>query len=283
ARDDDLAPLGERREREEDGRGVVVDDEGRLGAGQAAQDGRDVVLPRAAPSAREVVLEVRVAPTDLGHPFERRARERRAAEVRVHDHAGGVQHAAEPEAAHRGELVDRAGRDVPRFAAGPDRLPRPLESRPGRLDGETVRCPGEPRVAQQLVHRRQVPELHDRSLGRYTRSAVPGLLQGGRRRRHRTSALVWLVVPALIAAGLAGSWQLLKGGGGPAVAIAAKPQPRRQPQPQRTPAPRAAQSAAEPLLVSGPTRLRLAGPLLSAKGGVLIDAGTGAVLWARYP
>jgi D-alanyl-D-alanine carboxypeptidase (penicillin-binding protein 5/6) len=88
------------------------------------------------------------------------------------------------------------------------------------------------------------------------------------------------VVPALIAAGLAGSWQLLKGGGGPAVAVAAKPKA----QPKRAPAPRAAKKpAAEPLLVAGPTRLRLAGPALTARGGVLIDAGTGAVLWARYP
>jgi D-alanyl-D-alanine carboxypeptidase (penicillin-binding protein 5/6) len=90
------------------------------------------------------------------------------------------------------------------------------------------------------------------------------------------------VVPALIAAGLAGSRELLKGGGGPAVASAAKP--KAQAKPKRAPAPAVAkQPAAQPLLVAGGTRLRLAGPVLNAKGGVLIDAGTGAVLWERYP
>ena len=48
ARDDDLAALRERGEREQHRRRVVVDDERGLGAGQPAQDRRDVVLARAA-------------------------------------------------------------------------------------------------------------------------------------------------------------------------------------------------------------------------------------------
>ena len=61
ARDDHLASLGERGEREQDRGGVVVDDERRLGAGQPAQDRGDVILPRAARAVAQVELEVRVA------------------------------------------------------------------------------------------------------------------------------------------------------------------------------------------------------------------------------
>ena len=61
ARDEHLAPLGQRGEREQHRGGVVVDDERRLGAGQPAKQRREVVLARAARAGREVVLEVRVA------------------------------------------------------------------------------------------------------------------------------------------------------------------------------------------------------------------------------
>ena len=82
ARDDDLAALGERGEREQERGGVVVDDDRRLGAGQPPQQRSEVVLTRPARPAREVVLEVGVA-ADLGDPLERGLRQRRAAEVRV--------------------------------------------------------------------------------------------------------------------------------------------------------------------------------------------------------
>ena len=48
ARDDHLAALGERCEREQHRGGVVVHDERGLGAGQAAQDPGQVILARAA-------------------------------------------------------------------------------------------------------------------------------------------------------------------------------------------------------------------------------------------
>src|SRR5262249_58778664 len=57
----DLAAFGERGEREQDGRRVVVDDEGVLGAGEAAQAGGEVVVARASRAFSQVVLEVRVA------------------------------------------------------------------------------------------------------------------------------------------------------------------------------------------------------------------------------
>ena len=53
ARDDHLASLCERREREQHRGGVVVDDERSLGAGQPPQERRDMILARAAgPVAR---------------------------------------------------------------------------------------------------------------------------------------------------------------------------------------------------------------------------------------
>ena len=80
ARDEHLAAFGERGEREQHRGGVVVDDERRLGAGQAAQDRGDVILARAPRAVGEVVLEVRVA---ARRPRRRaRALRRRAARGR---------------------------------------------------------------------------------------------------------------------------------------------------------------------------------------------------------
>jgi hypothetical protein len=65
ARDQHFPALRECREREQDGARVVVDHERCLGPRQPAQDRAEVVLARAAPALRQVVLEVRVAAADL--------------------------------------------------------------------------------------------------------------------------------------------------------------------------------------------------------------------------
>ena len=132
ARDDHLAALGERAEREQHRGGVVVDDERSLGAGQPAQDRRDVILPRAARAVAQVELEVRVAARDVDHLCERLLGERRAAEIRVHDHAGRVQDAPEVRRAHRAELVVQALREVAGIGARADLLPRAVEHRAAR-------------------------------------------------------------------------------------------------------------------------------------------------------
>ena len=136
-----LAALGERREREQHRRRVVVDDERGLGAGQPAQDRGDVVLARAARAGVEVVLEVRVAAADLAHALERRLGERRPAEVRVHDHAGRVEDAPQAGARARRRAPRAPARQVARLAAGADLLPRPLEHRARGLDREWVARP----------------------------------------------------------------------------------------------------------------------------------------------
>ena len=105
---------------------AVVDRHRRLGAGQLAQQPLDVRVARAARAGRQVELEVRVA---LGRPRDRlarRRRQRRAAEVRVHDHAGRVEHAPQrgplrrrgPRAARAAQvgLALRAPRAAPRAA-----------------------------------------------------------------------------------------------------------------------------------------------------------------------
>ena len=151
ARDDDLAALGERGEREQHRGGVVVDDERRLGAGQPAQDRGHVILARAALAAREVVLEVRVAARRLGHARERRLGERRAAEVRVDDHAGRVQHAAAGSARGR-----RAARRAGARARSPGSAPARISS---RARSSTLRAAstasGSSDAARELVHRRK--------------------------------------------------------------------------------------------------------------------------------
>ncbi len=95
ARDDHLAPLGERGEREQHRGGVVVDDERGFGAGESLHERGEMILTRSALASLEVVLEVRVAAADLDDPRERGGRERRATEIRVDENAGRIQHALE--------------------------------------------------------------------------------------------------------------------------------------------------------------------------------------------
>ena len=77
-------------------------------------------------------------------PRESRRRERRAAEVRVDDHAGRVEHAPQRGRLEPLELRPRGRRDVTRIAAGGDRrraLPRARPSRP-RARAHAARRPG---------------------------------------------------------------------------------------------------------------------------------------------
>ena len=118
SRHDHLAALRERREREEDGGRVVVDDERGLRTRQTLQQLGEVILTRPTLASLEVVLEVRVAGAHLGHARERGLREGCATEVRVHENAGRVQHAPQRRLPRAREL-----REDRRRRSSPGRLP----------------------------------------------------------------------------------------------------------------------------------------------------------------
>ena len=160
ARDEDLAPLRERGQCEQHSGGVVVHDQGRRGPGQPAQEAGDVILPRAACALAKVVLEVRVGAAHLDRPLERRRGERRSAEVRVEDHAGRVQHPPQVRARSSLNLAERPSAEVARIVAGMDLLAGAGESRARRLDRQRARRLAQQLVAGELVHRREIAEIH---------------------------------------------------------------------------------------------------------------------------
>ena len=155
ARDDDVPALRQRGQGEEDCGGVVVDDERRFRACQPAQDRRDVILARAADALAQVVLEVRVAPRGIGDPLDRLLGQRRAAEIRVDDHACRVEHAPQARPPCVGKLLPQTRREISRIRPGLDLLPRPVDNGARRLHRERVVG-----LARELVHRGQIAQLH---------------------------------------------------------------------------------------------------------------------------
>ena len=131
ARDDNVAPFRERGNGEEDGGGVVVDDQRRLCAGEVAKQRCDVVLARAARAFLEVVLEIRVPARDLLDALEGAGRERGSAEVRVDDDSGRVENTPQPRRGRALEDVEGVGDDVLRLLARGDPLASRLD-RPAR-------------------------------------------------------------------------------------------------------------------------------------------------------
>ncbi len=130
ARDEHVAALRERGEREQHRRRVVVDDDRRLGAGEPAQERCHVILPRAARSrptgrTRGSSSRGRPRPPARSPP----AAERCAAEVRVDDHAGRVQHAAQGRAARAGQLGREPRGEVARVERRPGSPPAPARGR----------------------------------------------------------------------------------------------------------------------------------------------------------
>ena len=107
ARDEHLAPVGERGEGEQHGACVVVDHQRALRACEPPQETGQMMLTRAARTLGEVILQIRVAEGDTGDAVDGRLGERGAAEVRVHQHARGVQDTAELRPADRLELGER--------------------------------------------------------------------------------------------------------------------------------------------------------------------------------
>ena len=71
-RDNHLAALGQRVQHQEDSGGVVVNDDGGLGAGQPGQQACGVNIALAASAGGQVVLQVRVLRGDLANVLNRR-------------------------------------------------------------------------------------------------------------------------------------------------------------------------------------------------------------------
>ena len=103
ARDDHLAVARQGHQAEQDGRGVVVDHQRVLGAGQAAQQIHRVDVARAALAGIQVVLQVAVAAAGHLHGRLRGVAERRPAQVGVDQHPGGVDNGAQRGTGHRFE------------------------------------------------------------------------------------------------------------------------------------------------------------------------------------
>ena len=167
ARDEHFASLGQRGQREQHGCGVVVDDQGGLRAGQPPQDRGGVVLARAAAALAEVVLEVRVAARDRVHPLQCFPRERCAPEIGMDDHAGGVDRPSQTRPTSGGKLRFHALDEVARLRARLQFFTRAREGRSRRRDEQRPgRSARQPPVSRELVHGRQVPQLHGRSVER---------------------------------------------------------------------------------------------------------------------
>jgi hypothetical protein len=78
----------------------------------------------------------------------------------VDDHPGRIQRAAQARSASRGELLYRALAEVAGVVTCPDCFTRAREGGARSLHGKRWRFPGEPLVACQFVHGRQVTKLY---------------------------------------------------------------------------------------------------------------------------
>ena len=129
ARHEHVAAVGQRREGEQQRTCVVVDDERALRAGEPPQETGQMMLTGAAAAVDEVVFQVRVAKRHLGDAVDGGLGERRAAEIRVDEDAGCVQHAPELrppaglEPCKRAQRRGRRGRRRPGSPREPARAP----------------------------------------------------------------------------------------------------------------------------------------------------------------
>ena len=105
ARDDDLLAAGKGVQAEQDGRRVVVHGRGGLDAGEPLQDAFDMDMAFAAFTCRNIVFKVGIAPADLDNALDGLLGQDRAAEVRMHDHAGGVDDRLEARFGQLGRIV----------------------------------------------------------------------------------------------------------------------------------------------------------------------------------
>ena len=95
ARNDDFLAPGDGVQAEQDRGRIVVHGRGGLDAGKAGQDAFDMDMALAAFACRDVVFEVGIAAGCFDHALDGLLRKDGPPEVRMHDHAGGVDDALE--------------------------------------------------------------------------------------------------------------------------------------------------------------------------------------------
>ena len=105
-----LAAAGQRLQGEQDGGGVVVDDERVLGARQAPEEPLHVGVARAALLGGEIELQVAVGGGDGRHPGDGRLAQERPAEIGVKHDPGGVDDRPEREEAGARRRAHARGR-----------------------------------------------------------------------------------------------------------------------------------------------------------------------------
>ena len=169
-RDESFLLGAESHQQEQDRTGVVVDDEGRLGAGQPGEQGLHVGLALAPRAGLQIVLEVAVAAGDAGDALDRALRQGRAAQVGVDHHSAQIGHSTKtrtrPRLQERGGFGDKRLRVAThsdlRFATFHDRVARLLDRRAYGLDdpgpGVQLEQGSRGRVAHQRLYRGQSPE-----------------------------------------------------------------------------------------------------------------------------
>ena len=163
ARHDRRSALREPREHEQHRGGVVVDDQRARRARQEAQLVLDRRAARAALTAREVELEIDVAPGRLLDGAHRAGGERGAAEVGVQRDAGRVDHGLGMEAREVGRAGARRARTAP-----PRTALRRLRALPHRAWRARPRAPR----AQPELRAQSGTSLASRSSARISRSTA---------------------------------------------------------------------------------------------------------------
>ena len=187
ARDEHPAPGGERAEGEQRRRGVVVDDERRLGARELGEARLRERGARAAPAGGEVDLDRGVPARRGGERLRGGLGEGGAAEVGVEDDAGRVHHGPGARRERRPGHARRRG-PPPRRASGTGRRPpRARASSIARRDSRVVasapslrRTASSPACAATRSTRGKLAEL-GHSLGRRRYSRIARGCRGDRR------------------------------------------------------------------------------------------------------
>ena len=89
-RDDHLSASRQGLESQENGRRVVIHDEGRLGAGQAAEPPLDVNVAGTSLLGDQIQLKIRIGRRDAMEVVQGLCRKEGPTEIGMKDHAGGI-------------------------------------------------------------------------------------------------------------------------------------------------------------------------------------------------